>query len=77
MRITTKTPEQFTGSDIDQLAHLAGIGFGQGDSEEMYQDSVEHIRSSELVQLAHSDNELIAFSMIQSCLWRQSTGACG
>lgn len=29
MRITTKTPEQFTKSDVDQLAYLAGIGFGQ------------------------------------------------
>ena len=70
MRITTKTPEQFTKSDVDQLAYLAGIGFGQGDSAKMREDTENHIHAADMVQLAHVREELMAFSMIRGCLWR-------
>ena len=72
MRITTKTPEFITDRDIDQLSHLAGIGFGQGDSEEMRKDSEEHIHAADIVQMAYDDEQLVAFSMVRGCLWRQS-----
>lgn len=72
MRSTTKTPEQFTDSDVDQLAHLAGIGFGQGGSADMREDSMRHIAAADMVQLVHENNELMAFSMVRGCLWRAS-----
>lgn len=72
MRTTTKTPEQFTNKDVDQLAHLAGIGFGQGDSVQMREDSISHIQTADMVQLVHDGGGLMAFSMIRGCLWRAS-----
>lgn len=70
MRITTKTPEFFTDRDTDQLSHLAGIGFGQGDSNEMRKDSEEHIHAANFIQMTHDDDRLVAFSMVRECLWR-------
>lgn len=70
MEFITKTPNQFTERDVDQLSHLAGIGFGQGDSPAMRQDSINHINASEHIQLVSTNNELVGFSMVRSCLWR-------
>ena len=70
MEFTTKTPNQFTDHDIDQLAHLAGIGFGQGDTPAMRQDTMQHIADSDTIQLAHDEEQLVAFSMTRRCLWR-------
>lgn len=70
MEFIKKTPNQFTERDVDQLSHLAGIGFGQGDSPAMRQDSVNHINASEQIQLVRDNSELVAFSMVRSCLWR-------
>lgn len=73
MRITTKSPELFTDRDTDQLSHLAGIGFGQGDSDEMRRDSEEHINAADFIQMTHDDDRLVAFTMVRGCLWRQCT----
>lgn len=70
MEYSTKTPNDITEQDVDQLAHLAGIGFGQGDSPAMREDSINHIAGSEYIQLAHYNNELVGFSMVRRCLWR-------
>lgn len=67
-----KTPDQMTMRDIDQLVHLAGIGFGQGDTPEMYQDTMEHLRASEQTQMLYNGHELAAFAMTRRCLWRPS-----
>lgn len=70
MRIETKTPELFTGNDVDRLSHLAGIGFGQGDSAEMRRDSEEHVHAADVIQMAYCQEQLVAFSMARRCLWR-------
>lgn len=70
MEFITKTPQQFTKLDVDQLSHLAGIGFGQGDTAQMRADSINHIKACDTIQLAQCDGELVAFAMTRSCLWR-------
>lgn len=71
MEITTKTPAQCTGQDIDELAHLAGIGFGTGDTPAIRQDSIAHICAAKQIQFAHDNQQLVGFAMTRSCLWRQ------
>lgn len=70
MEIITKTPQQFNEQDVDQLSHLAGIGFGQGDTPSMRADSLQHIAACDNVQLAYDNETLVAFAMTRSCLWR-------
>lgn len=70
MKYSIKTPEQMRARDVDQLAHLAGIGFGQGDTPGMRQDTLDHIAASEQTQLVHDGGELVAFAMTRECLWR-------
>lgn len=70
MKYSIKTPDQMSARDIDQLAHLAGIGFGQGDTPAMRQDALDHIRASDQTQLAYDGGEMVAFAMTRRCLWR-------
>lgn len=70
MRISTKLSGKLHSQEIDQIAELAGVGFGSGDTAEMYDDTIRHIEASEYIQLAHDDGEIRGFSMVRSCLWR-------
>lgn len=55
---------------VDQISTLAGIGFGQGNTEEMRQDTLDHISACDELQVVHDATGLIAFSMMRRCLWR-------
>lgn len=70
MRISTKTSGELHAKEIDQIAKLAGIGFGSGTTDEMYEDTVQHVEASDFIQLAHDDGKLRGFSMVRGCLWR-------
>lgn len=72
MKYSIKTPDQMSGHNIDQLAHLAGIGFGQGDTPAMRQDTLDHVMASEQTQFVHEGGDLVAFAMTRECLWRPS-----
>lgn len=72
MEIITKTPTECTEQDIDELSHLAGIGFGQGDTPAMRQDSLQHVQAADHIQFARTDERLAGFAMTRSCLWRRS-----
>ena len=73
MRYTIKNIEQCTTMEMNQLTHLAGVGFGQGDSPTMQQDTSAHINVAETIQYAYDGDELVAFSLVRSCLWRSCT----
>ena len=70
MEILTKTPHQLGPGDAVDIAKLAGIGFGQGDTLEMYEDSLAHIYGCDSLQLCYDESGIIAFSMAKECLWR-------
>lgn len=72
MRISTKLSGEIQAKEIDQIAELAGMGFGSGTTDEMYEDTVQHIEAADFIQLTHDDEELRGFSMVRSCLWRAS-----
>lgn len=70
MNITTRCPNQLSSTDTDHIARLAGIGFGQGDTPEMRQDALHHIRTSDYIQTAYDKHQLVAFAMVRRCLWQ-------
>lgn len=70
MEIITTTPSQLRQTDIDDIANLAGIGFGRQNTPEMRADSISHIQSSDAMQLAYENRNLVAFSMMKRRLWR-------
>lgn len=70
MEIITKTPLALNERDITQLTQLAGIGFGQGDTPAMRQDTLEHVQAADQIQFSYDDGQLVGFAMMRSCLWR-------
>lgn len=70
MEIITKSTERLTDGDIDEVSRLAGIGFGQGDTPQMRQDTLEHFKLADYVQLGTLNGELVGFSMYRRFFWR-------
>ncbi|MCA9340691.1 MAG: hypothetical protein KDA17_07275, partial [Candidatus Saccharibacteria bacterium] len=61
-----------TQEEMREIAHLAGIGFGQGDSPAMFDDTLSHISDSDTIMLARHEGQLAGFSMAKRYLWRIS-----
>lgn len=70
MRSSTQYPYEFSSKELDEVAHLAGLGFGNTNSSAMQQDAYAHVMAADSVQLVHDEERLVAFSMVRSCLWR-------
>ncbi len=70
MNITTYCPDKLSTRQIDQIAELAGIGFGQGNTASMRQDTRRHIIASDYIQTAHDGEQMVAFAMVRRCLWQ-------
>ena len=52
-----------------QINTVASAGFGQNE-QQMLADTLDHINSSDYVQLAFADQELTGFALYKGCLWR-------
>ncbi len=72
MNITEKNPGQLHTNEIVQISELVSIGFGQSNSVAMYNDTLQHIKTAETIQLATDGDYIKGFSMVRRCLWRAS-----
>lgn len=70
MQFITRTPEQCGDAEVAAISRLAGLGFCQGDTPAMRQDTINHIEASDSVTCALDDGEMVAFAMVRGCLWR-------
>jgi hypothetical protein len=70
MKTISYQPHQLSKHDVESIAHLAGIGFGQGDTPDMLEDTVKHINAADSIVLAKEGETLAAFSMVREYLWR-------
>lgn len=70
MEYVQKNSNQLSDNEHAAIAHVAGRGFGQGDTPAMLKDTISHIYSSDFVATLYDSNQLIAFSMARRHLWR-------
>jgi len=72
MKIINKKIPDLTSHEASSIANLAARGFGHdADDETIYADTLAHLSESDSVVLAKINRELVGFSMLSSCLWRQ------
>jgi len=70
MEIISKTATRLSSADVNRIAILAGLGFGQLDTSALRQDTQNHIDASDKILLAYDGDGLVAFSMTRRALWR-------
>jgi len=70
MKTTFETPSSLSTYDQHAINEIAAEGFGFDDTADMLADTLEHIRSADIVQQAKIDGETIGFALYRSCLWR-------
>lgn len=74
MRIRTsiETPRAITPKTAAEINDLAAKGFGVNSSQEMAPDTERHIASSDYIQQARHNGELVGFALYTRQLWRAS-----
>ncbi len=61
-------PSDLTSEQIVDINDVASAGFGQS-PEAMLVDTVDHVNSAEVTQLAYHGDRLTAFSLYRRQLW--------
>jgi len=72
MNFISLHPNQLQSHHHEQAADLTARSFNRPNDEEMYTDTMNHLNSSENVQLAMHEQKLVGLSMVRNCLWRAS-----
>ena len=70
MKVSLETPSTLTVEQRHDLNTLAAAGFGFDKPEDMFDDTMRHIDTSDVVQTAHDNRELVGLAFYRRALWR-------
>jgi hypothetical protein len=71
VHIEMADPATLDQATLNEICELAAAGFGRINDEAMRNDTMNHVRGAESLQLARAkDGRLSAFAMYGKSLWR-------